>query len=83
MVREGLRAVRMQTRSRVTEIERRLRLMKDEQEGVRTQAQASSRLVEEFFGNIEAVIRRQRDLLLQDLKSHTNELNSSLDIHIR
>ncbi len=83
MVREGLRGVRLQVTSRAMEVERRLRLLRDEQEGVRSRAQSAARLVEEFFENIEVVLRRQRDLLLQELKMHTTEVASTLDGHVR
>lgn len=82
-MREGLRGVRLQVTSRAMEVERRLRLLRDEQEGVRSRAQSAARLVEEFFENIEVVMRRQRDLLLQELKMHTNEVASTLESQVR
>lgn len=83
VMREGLRGVRLQVTSRAMEVERRLRLLRDEQEGVRNRAQSAARLVEEFFENIEVVMRRQRDLLLQELKMHTNEVASTLESQVR
>lgn len=83
VIRDGLRAVRIQAQGRTTELERRLRLIRDEQEGVRTQAQNSARLVEEYFVNLETALRRQRDLLLQDLHSHTSDLHSTFETQVR
>ena len=82
-VRERLRAVRIQAQGRMTELERRLQLMKDEQEGVRTQAQNSARLVEDYFCNLEMALRRQRDLLLKDLHSHTTSLHATIETCVR
>ena len=75
--------VRLQATTRAMDGQRMLRLLKDEQEGVKSRAKSASRTVEEFFGGVEVAVRRQRDLLLQELQMHSAEVTSSLDIRIR
>ena len=83
MVREDLQGVRRQAKSQAMEMERRLKLLVDEQDTVRTQAQNASRLVEDYFRSLETALRRQRDMLLQDLKFHASDVTSSLDLKLR
>ena len=82
-VRGELRPLRMRVQGRVSEAERRLQLMREEGEAVRTQATASAKMVEDFFAGLEAALRRQRDLLLKDLHTHTSSLHSSMDTQMK
>ena len=82
-IREGLRGARIQALGHVTELERRLCLVKDEQEAVRVQNQSSVRVIEEYFANLETALRRQRDLLLQDLHSHSASLHKVIEVQVR
>ena len=82
-IRDRLRPVKIQAQGRATELVRRLRLMKDEMEGLKVQAQGSARLVEEYFQSVESALHRQRDLLLQDLHSHTSDLHNTLETQAR
>ena len=82
-IRDRLRPVRIQVQGRVTELERRLQLMRDELEALKAGAQGSARLVEEYFQSLESALRRQRDLLLQDLHSHTSDLHNTLETQVR
>ena len=83
MAREGLRPVKMRAQGRAAELDRRLQLLRDEGEGVRAHAENSVKMVEEYFASLEAALQRQRDLLLQDLHSHTTHLRTSLDTQIK
>ena len=82
-IRDRLRPVRIQAQGRMTELERRVQLMKDEQEGMRAQTQSSARLVEEYFVNLETALHKQRDHLLQDLQSHATDLHTSMESQVR
>lgn len=83
VVRDRLRPVRIQTQGRMTELERRLQLMKDEQEGMKAQTLSSVKLVEEYFVNLETALHRQREHLLLDLQSHASDLHSSMEVQVR
>lgn len=83
VIRDGLRPVRIQAQGRMTELERRLQLVKDEQEGMKAQVQSSVKLVEEYFVHLETALHRQRDQLIQDLQSHATDLHSSVEAQVR
>ena len=82
-LREELRPLRLQARGRVTELERRLQLMREEREAGKLQVQGCLRQVEEYFSGLEATLRRQRDLLLEEYRSLTGSLNNSMEAQIR
>ena len=65
----------LQATMRAMDDKRMLLLLKDEQEGVKS--------VEEFFGGVEVAVRRQKDLLLQELQMNSAGVTSSMDIQIR
>jgi len=58
-------------------------MLQDEVKGLKSQEQNVTQLVESFFSNIEAAILRQKECLLQQLRTHTEELGSSLEARIR
>ncbi|CAI8015339.1 Tripartite motif-containing protein 72, partial [Geodia barretti] len=82
-VRDELRPLRMRAQGRVAEAERRLQLMSDEGEAVRTQGLTSAKMVEEYFAGLEAALRKQRDLLLKDIHTHTGSLHSSIETQMK
>ena len=82
VVRDELRPLRVRAQGRVSEAERRLQLMRDEGEMVRTQALSAAKNVEEYYASMEAGLRRQRDLLLNDLQTHATCLHGSIETHI-
>ena len=82
-VRDELRPLRMRAQGRVAEAERRLQLMSDEGEAVRTQGLTSAKMVEEYFAGLEAALRKQRDLLLKDIHTHTSSLHSSIETQMK
>ena len=76
-------AAKLQASSRVAEMERGLCVLKDEVKGLKSQEQNVAQLVESFFSNIEAAVLHQKECLLQQLRTHTEELGSSLEARIR
>jgi hypothetical protein len=82
-MRDELRPLRMRAQGRVSEAERRIQLMRDEGDAVRTQGLNSAKMVEEYFAGLEAALRRQRDLLLKDIHTHTGSLHSSIETQIK
>ena len=82
-IKDELRPVRIQARGRVTELERRLQLLKDEQEIMKVQVKNSIRCVEEYYSSLEAVLRRQRDQLLGEYRSLTGSLHNTFEVQVR
>ena len=79
----ALQEVKLQASSKVSELERGLLLLKDEQQWVKSQKESVSQLVEECFRNIEVALQRQKEQLLQELSAHTADISGVLETHIK
>lgn len=75
----ALKTVKMSVSNHVSEMERRLQFMKDEKEMLKSQEASISQTIEDSYKKLEAALKRQRELLFQELKSQTSELSSNID----
>ena len=75
----ALKKVKMSVSNHVSEMERRLQFMKDEKEMLKSQEASISQTIEDSYKKLEATLKRQRELLFQELKSQTSELSSNID----
>ena len=80
---DTLQEIKLQASSKVMELERGLLLLKDEQQRLKSQEENVSRMVESFFGSIEAALQTQKEQLLKELCGHTADINGTLATHIR
>ena len=82
-VKDSLCKAKLQATSRASELDRNLQLLKDEQECLKFQEETVSEMVEGFFGKVEAGIRRQKEGLLEELRTRTGEVNGELGMQVR
>lgn len=75
----SLRKTKLGVSSHISEMERRLQFVRDEREMLKSQEASIRQMIEDSYEQLKATLLRQRELLFQELKDHTLELNSGID----
>lgn len=78
----SLRKVKLSVSNHVAEMERKIQFVKDEREVLASQEASIHQVIEDSYQQLHAVLLRQKDLLFQELKDQTVELNSGIDTSV-
>lgn len=78
LVKEKLQEGRSRAVSWLSELERSLQLLRDEEKCLRLQEQSVGKVVEDFFGGIVTALQRQKELLLKEVGSHVSEATAAV-----
>lgn len=78
----SLRKVELSVSNHVSEMERKLQFVKDERKMLTSQEASIRQVIEDSYEQLKAVLFRQKELLFQELKDRTAELNSGIDTSV-
>ena len=78
-----LRKAKLGVSTHVSEMERRLQFVQDERDMLKTQEASIQQVIENSFEQLKATLLKQKELLFHELKEHTSELNSGIDLNFQ
>ena len=79
----SLQEVKRKVSSKAAELERQVQLLSDEQKLLQSQESGVTKVVNDFYSQIEEVLHRQKEMVLKELNMHTSELTSAVDVQMR
>ena len=82
-VDQDLQKYKQQVKNKISELERKLLLRTDERELLQSQQAGITKAVEDFYTELSSTLMKQKDLLLEELSTHTKSMDSTIEESIK